>query len=91
VPRGWARKYEPLNRYLEQRPAGQTSVRLTLAEIATLIGAPLPKSARLLPDYWSRHTMARINWRQCGFAARLDRVDRAVDFTRLPDTATPGR
>jgi len=82
VPKGQARKYEPLNRYLEQLPACRRSVRLTLTEIETLIGASLPRTARLDAGYWKRHTMARQNWRQRGFTARLDRLERAVDFTR---------
>jgi hypothetical protein len=84
VPKGRARKYEPLNRYLEQLPACQTSVRLTFAEIEAVIGAPLPVSARTVRSYWVDHTMARLNWRRRGFRAELDRASGAVTFTRAP-------
>ena len=38
------RKYDPLQRYLATLPAAE--VTLTLGEVAAIVGAPLPRTAR---------------------------------------------
>jgi hypothetical protein len=77
------RKYLPLNRYLDALAPEQGSVRLSFAQLEEILGAALPPSA-WLAHYWAGSTVARYNWERCGFAARLDRLDRLVEFTRRP-------
>ena len=81
---GQPSKYEPLYRYLAQLPADQATVRLTFAEIEALLGVPLSATAQTKHEYWTINIMARRNWHRHGFTARLDRVERAIDFTRQP-------
>ncbi len=76
-----ARKYLPLNRYLEQVPAEIEAVCLSFREIEELLEAQLPPSA-WLPHYWSGSSVARYNWERSGFSAKLDRLQRSVVFTR---------
>jgi len=72
-PTGQPSKYAPITRYLAQLPAGRRSVRLTFAEIETLIGGPLSATAQTNQSYWTTT-----------ITARLDRVERAIAFTRQP-------
>jgi hypothetical protein len=76
-----ARKYLPLNRYLEQVPPDEAQVSLSFQEIEDLLEASLPPSA-WLPHYWSGSSVARYNWERSGFCAKLDRLQRRVTFTR---------
>ncbi len=76
-------RYAPLLATLDALPAGQPSVRLTLTAIAALIGEPLPLSANMR-RYWTHTDIARKNWNRRGFAAELQRAERAVTFTRQP-------
>lgn len=76
-----ARKYLPLNRYLERLSPTEQSVTLTFAQIEEILGAPLPASS-WLSHYWAGSTVARYNWERSGFAAKLDRLGRLVVFTR---------
>jgi len=78
-----ARKYLPLNRYLEQVPSADQTVSLTFAEMEKILGASLPPSA-WLSHYWAGSSVARYNWERSGFAAKLDRLGRLVVFTRRP-------
>lgn len=78
-----ARKYLPLNRYLEELPPDQRTIRLSFKQLEEILGSPLPPSA-WLAHYWAGSTVARYNWERCGFAARLDRLERTVEFTRRP-------
>jgi hypothetical protein len=80
---GTTGKYAPLNRYLEELPAAQATARLTIAELETLLGAPLAATARRDQSYWMTYTIARNNWRRRGFRAQLDRARGVVTFTRL--------
>ncbi len=78
-----ARKYLPLNRYLENLEPDQATATLTFTEIEEMLGSVLPPSARLA-HYWAGSSVARYNWERSGFAARLDRLGRLVVFTRRP-------
>ena len=78
-----ARKYLPLNRYLEDLSADQQSIQLTFKQLEEILGSALPPSA-WLAHYWAGSTVARYNWERCGFAAKLDRLGRLVVFTRRP-------
>ncbi|HEY7293831.1 MAG TPA: hypothetical protein VH916_02275 [Dehalococcoidia bacterium] len=71
-----------LERYLAELPATEGQVWLTLNEIESLVGWPLPPSARRA-GYWSKgHAHAQATWMRHGFVARLDRAAAAVRFTR---------
>jgi hypothetical protein len=76
-----ARKYLPLDRYLEALPPEEQGVRLTFEQLEQLIGHALPPSAGL-SYFWSGSSVARWNWEWSGFKARLDHRGRAVEFTR---------
>jgi hypothetical protein len=78
-----ARKYLPLNRYLEAIPADTQSVCLTFAQMEEILGSELPPSA-WLAHYWAGSSVARYNWERSGFGAKLDRLGRLVVFTRRP-------
>jgi hypothetical protein len=78
-----ARKYLPLNRYLEDLDPQQPTATLTFVEIEEKLGSALPPSA-WLAHYWAGSSVARYNWERSGFAAKLDRLERLVVFTRRP-------
>lgn len=78
-----ARKYLPLNLYLEAIAADQASIALTFQEVEQILGSSLPPSA-WLTHYWAGSSVARYNWERSGFAAKLDRLGRLVVFTRRP-------
>ena len=46
-------KYEPLEGHLKTRRASQREVSLSFAEIESIIGARLPKSAYTYREWWS--------------------------------------
>jgi hypothetical protein len=54
----------------------------SFAELERLLGVPLSVSARMLGNCWTSSEAAPVNWNRDGWAARLDRLDRAVTFTR---------
>ena len=59
MPRaGVPSKYEPLRRYLAGLPPALDTVTLSVAEIAAIVGAPLPTGART-PRFWAN---ARRPW-----------------------------
>lgn len=74
-------RYAPLLDYLEALPAKQAGALLRFAEIETLIGGPLPRTASA-PEFWTSSHTARLNWRRCGFDAHLCLPDPAVNFSR---------
>ena len=67
-------KYEPLRRYLESETG--PLVELTFGQVERIIGAPLPRSARIHPAWWSNNATGHVNakaWLEAGFKA--ERVD----------------
>ena len=74
-------RYAPLLDYLEAVPAAQGEVQLSFAEIETLIGGPLPRTATA-PEFWTSSHTARLNWRRSGFDARLLWPGPSVRFNR---------
>ena len=79
-------KYEPLRRHLAAQPPEVAEVTLTLAEVATIVGAPLPRTA-WAGIWWkgaATGTQARA-WRAAGWrvARQALRADPpAVTFAR---------
>jgi len=45
MPRRRVSRYDPLGAYLAGLPPEVAEVTLTLAEVATIVGAPLPRTA----------------------------------------------
>ena len=76
-----ARKYLPLNRYLEALSSDTECVSLTFKEMEEILGSALPPSA-WLAHYWAGSSVARYNWERSGFGAKLDRLGRLVVFSR---------
>ena len=71
---------------MAQRDLNQ--VRLTFAEIETLVGESLPRSAQIHREWWanqvdvSNRPQARA-WTDAGFAVgSLDQTQRCVEFVR---------
>jgi DNA-binding transcriptional regulator YiaG len=64
-------KYQPLQEYLSQSNRSEQVV-LTFAEIETLIGSPLPKSARSSRAWWSNRGKGALQaaaWMNSGYLA----------------------
>ena len=60
-------KYQPLFDYLRQAPSDE--VKLTLAEIESLLGKPLPPSAKTRRDWWGnrRGALQASAWMAAGY------------------------
>lgn len=78
-------KYDPLERYLRRKGAGE--LVMNFADIERVIGAMLPKSASLAA-WWAnekasdtRHVQCRA-WLDAGYEAALMREGDKVRFTR---------
>jgi hypothetical protein len=89
-------KYSPLADYLAQQSSA--TVKLSLADIESLLGAPLPQTAWLSAKWWcnedpakTRHVQSRA-WMRPGFRAEVNLATRTVYFHRFVDqrrAATP--
>lgn len=80
-------KYEPLVSYLQS--TGQDEVRLSFEQIESILGFPLPKSARQHSAWWANsqtadsHTWAHL-WLKAGYSSRgLSLTGEWVTFQRL--------
>jgi hypothetical protein len=74
-------EYERLERHL--RANGKARVEMTFAEVAAVIGAPLPPSAFDHPAWWGtdpKHTQAV--WLDAGYQAHPNLTAQRVVFTR---------
>ncbi len=87
-------KYEPLHDWLARQPGPE--VRVTFAEVAKLIEAKLPRSARTYDAWWldrstgTTHVQARA-WLAAGWCvAAVDREGEKVTFGRLDRTSSSG-
>ena len=86
MPRRSVSRYDPLGAYLAGLPPEVAEVTLTLAEVATIVGAPLPRTA-WAGIWWkgaATGTQARA-WRAAGWrvARQALRADPpAVTFAR---------
>jgi hypothetical protein len=89
-------KYQPLADWLAAQPG--PCVTLSFADMAQLLGAPLPGTARSevgwwTPDgpdsWWARGEHGAIHarlWHAAGWhVTAVDLVSRRVTFTRLPE------
>jgi hypothetical protein len=77
-------KYQPLADWLAAY-AGD-SVTLTFAEVADILGQPLPVTARIMPEWWTREDAWHRHismWRALGWeVAAVDRRGHRVTFVR---------
>ncbi len=79
--------YTSLLAFLREQPAERTTVTLTLAELATLAGQPMPAGALTRTYWWSsragamRFRLGAIGWR-VGEARR--RGAASITFVRVP-------
>ena len=90
---GQPSKYEPLRRYLAGLPPDQGLVTLSVAEVATIVGAPLPASARTSRFWlnarrtWGMSSQARA-WQGAGWrVADFDYRAETVTFVRVDSTS----
>lgn len=75
-------RYQPIADHLAT--VAEAEIPLTLEEIAAMIGAPLPVSAFVSPDFWTAAKSAHVHaWERIGWRARLDIRNRRVLFTRV--------
>jgi hypothetical protein len=88
-------KYQPLGAYLAGLPADVTHITLTLTEIAAIVGASLPPSARSR-TFWTNARSARGGivqtraWRQAGWRiGTFDYRAATVTFTRVDAAGEP--
>jgi hypothetical protein len=81
-------KYQPLTEYLAALAADE--VTLTLAEVAAIIGAALPVSARQ-STFWTTATYRRWSWTHAGWwveRTRLKEEPPTATFVRVrPDVS----
>ena len=77
-------KYDPLRRYLEAHPAGETP--MNFRDVERVLGFPLPDSARRHPAWWSNNTGTHVGvraWRDAGWkTSRVDIGSERVTFVR---------
>jgi hypothetical protein len=76
------KKYDPLYQHLLLSGRGQKA--MTFADIETILGKPLPLSARKRPEWWSNsargHSQAEA-WRKAGYkTSKIDLVNETVEF-----------
>ncbi len=82
-----ASKYAALHEYLRRRP--EPAVHLTIHQIETILGAPLPRSARKSRAFWSnrRGGLQSSAWLDAGFTVtQVDLRRSAVVFGRRAST-----
>ena len=81
-------KYYPLFTHLYH--SGREEVALTLAEIESMIGSPLPASARGQRAWWSNRTTGAVQsaaWLRAGYqAAEVDFANGQVTFRKVKHT-----
>jgi hypothetical protein len=89
TPMGKPRKYQPLTAYLAGQPPEAARITLTLPEVAAIVGAPLPPSARSRAFWtnaqqtWGGTVQARA-WRRAGWrVVTFDYRAETVTFVRV--------
>ena len=92
--RGKPLKYEPLRAYLVAQTGDTVTLTLTPEAIETILGAPLPASARIV-SWWGNsrrdgHSRAWLDagWRVTGHNFRLAKP--TVTFTRVAAAGEQG-
>ncbi|WP_091690455.1 DUF7662 domain-containing protein [Methanococcoides vulcani] len=77
-------KYSKLGIHLKN--SEKTILKLTFDEVESILGFPLPKSARTYQAWWANnadsHTHALDGWLAMGWKARVDLIKQTVIFTK---------
>ncbi|MCD4820928.1 MAG: hypothetical protein K8R11_02370 [Methanococcoides sp.] len=77
-------KYSKLGVHLKN--SEKTILKLTFDEVGSILGFPLPKSARTYPAWWANnadsHTHTLDGWLAMGWKARVDLTNQIVVFTK---------
>jgi len=77
-------KYDPLKRFLESRLGPEAP--MGFSEVETVLGFPLPASARQYPAWWSNNVGTHVGaraWREAGWkTSRVDIAGERVTFVR---------
>ena len=85
VPSCSMRKYEPLAAHLRELPAGQPTVTMTFAQIASIVGG-LPSSAFKARNWWANNSRVQARaWRSADWHVEPDHLDldhQSVRFAR---------
>lgn len=80
-------KYYPLHEYLNERSGQAESIQLTFEEIETVLGAPLPASARTSRSWWANsrafNRVQAAAWMEAGYlVTSVDLDQERVAFAR---------
>lgn len=86
-------KYAPLATFLAALPPETLTVTLTLPEIETLVGRPLPPSARMPKWWWNLVDSPQSQiWMDGGWRvvrAELSQPPESIVFARVSPDSTP--
>lgn len=85
-----AGKYHPLKEHLQSLSKSRKSLTLSFAELETILGARLPKSASTYIEWWSNQEYGpqAASWRGAGFRVETIHPDReVVTFARDKKTS----
>lgn len=82
------RKYLPLDEWFRQQPAGLKTINLTFAQVESILGTSLPKSATKLTTWWTnvqpKIQSHRTAWLNHGWqVAEFDQKAKWVRFIRV--------
>jgi hypothetical protein len=80
-------KYDPVNKWLNAKSAGNiSSFSTTFKQIETILGFALPSSARTAPQWWENdgaHSQC-VAWINAGFETRnLNLAGESVEFVKV--------
>jgi len=83
-------KYSKLGVHLKN--SEKTILKLTFDEVGSILGFPLPKSARTYPAWWANnadsHTHTLDGWLAMGWKARVDLTNQIVVFHQKRKTSS---
>jgi hypothetical protein len=84
-------KYDPLHRYLRQRVGSRVAV--TFQQVESIIGGPLPASARRHRPWWANDATGHAHanaWLRAGYRTeQVDMEGEKLVFVRAPDVMEP--
>ena len=80
-------KYAPLEAYFRARPFEQNELALSFAQIETILGSPLPKSAYSRLTWWDNETTSELSHKNAWLnglwrVANVDLAEQTVHFAR---------
>ena len=84
-------RYQPLAAFLAAQPPATATVRLTLAEIAQIVGRPLPAGARTRAWWANQPASAQARaWLPAGWRTQWQprQLPMEIVFVRVPDLTT---